>query len=175
LALLVTLVAFLRTTFGKASRRYFHVLACLPPLLLVSAAAVAIEDGLSRVDGLTADSAAERILRTNVPRNSGTVLEAHAGPPLYPDMPSNHQTYWIVDGREKVGLIMVRPNRLLGWQHSRSHRFDEPTDILVDAQVYLEVGEIQNARYFLNQIIRNLPGTLAEQEARRLRATLEKR
>ena len=72
-------------------------------------------------------------------------------------------------------LLMVRPNRLLGWQLSRSHRFDESTDILIDVQVHLELGELQNARYCLEQVIRNLPGTSAEPEARRLLATLKQR
>jgi hypothetical protein len=45
----------------------------------------------------------------------------------------------------------------------------------VDSQVNLELGELQKAKYCLEQVIRNLPGTSAEQEARRLLATLKQR
>jgi len=176
IALLASLAAFLRTTMGTASRRYFRVLVWFPPLLLVAAAAVVVEEVLSRVEGLTAECAAEHILRNHVPRTNASMrLEPHSGPPIFPDMPRDHRTYWIVDGREKVGLIMVWPNRLLGWQHLRTHRFSESTDILIEAQVYLQQGDAKNARYCLEQVIRNLPGTPAEQEARRLLATLKPR
>ena len=119
IALLASLVAFVRTTCGTVSRRYVRFLAWSPPLLLLAAAAVVLEDYLSQVEGLTAESAAQHLLETNVPRRTASMrLEAHAGPPMFPEMPSNHKTFWIVDGREKVGLIMVQPNRLLGWQLS---------------------------------------------------------
>ena len=172
-ALLASLAAFLRTTWGTASRLYVRLLAWSPPLLLLAAAAVVAEDALSRVDGWTAQSAAQRILQTDVPRtNAAMRLEEHPGPPLYPDMPQDHRSFWIVEGGEKVGLITVAPNRLLGWHLSRSHRFNDQADVLVDAKVYLSQGDNQSARYFLEQVIANLPGTPTEQEARRMLANM---
>jgi len=173
-ALAVSCAAFLRTTLGSASQLYVSSLAWIPPILLVTAGAVSIENTLSSVEGLTPESAAARVFKTNVPRISPTMrLEAHAGPPMHSDTPSDHKTFWIVEGREKVGLIVVRPNPLLGWQHSRSHRFGDSMDILIDAQVYIELGENVKARYCLEQIIKNLPGTPAEKEARRLLASID--
>lgn len=95
-------------------------------------------------------------------------LLAHAGPPMSPDTPPDHKMFWIVEGDDKVGLIVVAPNSLLGWQHSRSHRFSDSTDILIDAQVFMKIGENDKARHCLKQIERNLPGTAAATEARRL-------
>ncbi|MEX2176308.1 MAG: hypothetical protein WD872_18240 [Pirellulaceae bacterium] len=173
-ALLVSCAAFLRPTLGTASRRYVRFLTWAPPILLVAAAAVAVDSTLSPVQGLSGESAAQSILNSNVPGTNATMrLQAHTGPPMDPDTPIDNKSFWIVDGGEKVGLIVVRPNSLIGWQHSRSHRFSDSTDILIDAQVYVKLGENEKARYCLEQILSNLPGTPAEKEARRLLTTID--
>src|SRR5262249_39168253 len=98
-------------------------------------------------------------------------LEEHLGPPLFPDGPKEQHTFWALDGEKKVALIMVWKNGAFGWKQLRYQGLKESTDILMDAQVYIQMGEKQKARYCLEQVIKAMPGTPAETEARRLLST----
>jgi outer membrane protein assembly factor BamB len=150
IALIISCVAFVRGMAGAISRRYVQSLKWAPPILLLAAAA------------------AQHLMKRFHKYNDSMHLEAHTGPSLFPDSPKDERTFWIVEGQEKIGLIMVWPNGILGWKQLRTHWFSDPTDILMDAQMYLDLGDQAKARYCLEQVIRSLPGTPAEKEARRL-------
>ncbi len=168
LALFVTCLVFVRGMAGAISQRYIQWLKWVPPILLIAAAAVFAEEMFSRMAGVTAESAAQNLMEKFHKYDDSMHLEAHTGPSLFPDSPQDQRTFWIVQGQEKIGLIMVWKNGILGWKPLRTHWFSDSTDILVEAQVYLQLGDQAKARYCLEQIIRSMPGTPAEKEARRL-------
>lgn len=171
IALVVSCIAFARGISGSISHGYIHCLTWVPPILLAGAGAVCVEEMLDRMEGITAKAAAQNMMRRFHKSRDSMQLKEQPGPPLFPDTPPEAQTFWIVENGQKIGLIMVWKNGVFGWKALRSHWFSDPTDILMDAKVYIDIGEKEKARYCLEQAIRALPGTPAEQEARRLLST----
>jgi hypothetical protein len=174
IALAVSCVAFLRGMTGLMTPRYIRWLTWVPPLLLLAAAVVFTDEMLSRMEGTTPESAAQHIVNSYPKAPESARLEAYGGPPLFPDSPSKQRTFWIVNRQEKIGVVMVWPNGLFGWKLLRVHWFSDPTDILTDAKVYLKLGDEEKARYCVEQVIRSMPGTPAEREARVLLVTLDR-
>jgi hypothetical protein len=153
---------------GNASHLYVGALAWVPPFLLLTAAAVCLDREWNMVEGFTAESAAQKIFENPYLRRDTMRLVPHVGPPMHPDTPTEYQTFWAVEGDRKVAIFVVAP-RAFGWSHNRSHWFaTDSRDILGHAKVYLDLGEKAKARYCLEQVIANLPGTPAEAEAREL-------
>jgi len=169
-ALAVCTVAFLRGMTGNASHLYVRVLAWVPPFLLLAAAAVCVDRQLNLIEGFTAESAAQNIFESAAyHRRDGMRLVPHTGPPVHPDTPAEHRTFWVVEGDKKVALLVVW-RKGFGWRLLRIHWFSkgDSRDILIDAKVYLDQSDEAKARYCLEQVIANFPGTPAETEAREL-------
>jgi hypothetical protein len=171
IALVTSCVALFRTLRGFASRHYLAWLAWAPPVLLLVAGVVYAEEMLDRMEGTTPAAAAQHIVSRYANFNKSMKVVEYIGPPLFPDGPNEQHTFWVLDGEKKIALIMVWRNGALGWKLLRSQGLKQPTDILMDAHVHIQMGDKQKARYCLEQVIAAMPGTDAETEARRLLST----
>ncbi len=173
IALGVSGLSIWRYRRGVASRAYRAIHLWIPIGLIAAIASVYLYDFVSRIEGRTAEAAAQNILARmpyHEPVRLVEMTRAEAG-----DVHSERcRTYWIMGTDEPRGRITVCRYRRFWWTYAGSGGFPPSQAELSRAKEVLEKTpwESDRATLILRSIVDNYPNTPAAAAARELLESL---
>ena len=159
---------------GAASKTYRAIHLWIPIALIAAIASVYFYEFAHRIEGRTAEAAAQNILARmsyNEPVRLVEMTADEGG-----DIDTNRRrVYWIMGADEPRGRIVVARYRRFWWTHASSGGFPPSQEELFRAKEVLEKSpwNSDNAVLILQSIVENYPNTPAAAEARAMLESLE--
>jgi len=170
IALAASGVGAVRIFRAGATTRYWRVHFWAPIILLLSFASICGYESLRSIEGITLDSAVQKVFdRLAAHIDEPVRFVKHEGPLPYGRNDSTCEAYWILGAKEPRGRFSVCRHKWFGWQFSHSERFPPSADELKRAKQWItNPANRRGVVLILQSVIINYPNTPAETEAKEL-------